>query len=521
MARGAPIQQRALALPVYPLLVAAYPVIFLFATNAEEQVTLAPLWVPLAAAVGGTAAILLILYAFVRDWHVAALTTTVFAIGFFGYGHVWNAVSANQPNQLALIGAWLLAVGVALLGVWGARRWASAATPGLNALAAILLLLNGWGMTQAVVAIGAAAPVEPEASDLVLSPAEPGKLPDVYYLVPDRYGGPSALAEVYGFDNEPFLRALEERGFAVARDARANYIKTAPSLVSTFEMEFLDAEALAAEQESGRDTAPIHRRLGERLAVPAALKELGYQYIQVASWWSPTMGNADADRVFRYQGQDEFSTVLAQTTLLRAFSEPEAAPDDPWDWRVMREHALYELEILKQVPEVPGPKFVFGHLPIPHPPYVLDVDGSFMDRAQVAAQGLRESYVRQLQYTNDQLLEVIDRIIAADSDAVILLQADEGPFPLEYSSDEWGFRWRDATDQQLREKFEILSAVRVPGADLEAAGWHDALSPVNAFRVIFNARFGTDLPMLPDRSWAHESLYRYFDFFEITDRLGS
>src|SRR3712207_1401610 len=109
-ARSAPIQHRALSVPIYPLLVAAYPVIFLFATNAEEQVTLAPLWVPLAAAVGGMMAILLIQYAFVRDWHLAALTTTVLGIGFFGYGHVWNAVATNLPNQLALIGAWLLAI---------------------------------------------------------------------------------------------------------------------------------------------------------------------------------------------------------------------------------------------------------------------------------------------------------------------------------------------------------------------------------------------------------------------------
>ena len=44
---------------------------------------------------------------------------------------------------------------------------------------------------------------------------------------------------------------------------------------------------------------------------------------------------------------------------------------------------------------------------------------------------------------------------------------------------------------------------------------------MNAWRVIFNARFGTDLPMLPDRAWAHESLYQFFDFFEITDRLDT
>lgn len=100
-----------------------------------------------------------------------------------------------------------------------------------------------------------------------------------------------------------------------------------------------------------------------------------------------------------------------------------------------------------------------------------------------------------------------------------MLQADEGPFPARYEADEWGFEWRDATDAELEQKFGILFAMRVPGADLQAAGLHDGITPVNAFRIIFNARFGTDLPLLADRSWAHEDLYHFFDFFEITDRL--
>ena len=88
--------------------------------------------------------------------------------------------------------------------------------------------------------------------------------------------------------------------------------------------------------------------------MPTALKELGYQYVHVSNWWPPTVTNVDADRTFHYEGQDEFSTVLAQTTLLRAFTEPEAAPTDPWDWRVLREHSLYELDRLDEIPRCPA-----------------------------------------------------------------------------------------------------------------------------------------------------------------------
>jgi hypothetical protein len=100
-----------------------------------------------------------------------------------------------------------------------------------------------------------------------------------------------------------------------------------------------------------------------------------------------------------------------------------------------------------------------------------------------------------------------------------MIQADEGPFPARYRDDEWGFDWRAATDEELEEKFGILFAMRVPDADLEAEGFHDAITPVNTFRMLFNARFGTDLVLLPDRTWAHEDLYHFYDFVDITDRL--
>ena len=508
------------SIPIHPLLAAAYPVVFLFATNAADQVTLDPIWRPLAMAVAGAALVLALARILLRDWHRAALATTVLVAGFFGYGHAWNAASEVVDSQWPLIGAWVLLVGIGLFVAWRSAGWVRTATRALNLVAAIALLLNAWSVAGAMVAIGAVDATSDDLSQLELAPPDADDLPDVYNIVLDRYASPTALTETYDFDNEPFLTALEERGFRVARQAHANYGKTPLSLASSLNMEMLDAGALKADAETGKDRNPIHRVLRDHLVVPTALKELGYQYVHVGNWWTPTATNVDADRTFRYEGQDEFSTVLAQTTLLRAFNEPDAAPTDPWDWRVLRGHTAYALDRLDEIPSVAGPKFVFGHLLLPHDPYVFDADGSFMDREQVKRQGQVDSYRRQLSYGNDRMLQLVDRILAESGpDAVILLQSDEGPFPARYRADEWGFQWRDATDEELEEKFGILLAMRLPETDLEAEGFHDALTPVNAFRIIFNARFGTDLPLLPDRTWAHEDLSHFYDFFEITDRL--
>ena len=130
---------------------------------------------------------------------------------------------------------------------------------------------------------------------------------------------------------------------------------------------------------------------------------------------------------------------------------------------------------------------------------------------------------RSLQYTNQRLLGIVDRILASysstDDQPIIIIQADEGPFPEKYRADEWGFDWTGASDAELENKFGILNALYLPGVDPEEAGLHPGITPVNAFRVVFNEYFGADLPLLPDRVYAHVGLRHFNDHFEITDRL--
>lgn len=508
------------SLPVHPLLAAAYPVIFLFALNAAEQITFQPLWLPLGLAVAGAGVALAGLWIVTRNGWRAGLVTTVLVAGFFGYGHAWNSVSDSIDSQWPLIAAWLLAVGVALAIAWraGTGGGARTATRALNFVALALVagntlsLLGSFGLFSAGRADASLTPLE-------LRPPAGEPLPNVYYIVIDRYAGSTALEETYGFDNEPFLTALEERGFDVARHAHANYVKTPLSLASSLNMELLDVDALREQADDGADREPIHRVLGERLAVPSALKELGYQYVHIGNWWTPTARNVDADRTFVYEGQDEFSSVLLGTTFLRALRDPNTAPEDPWDWPVMRENNLYALDRLDETAEIGGPKYVFAHLVTTHPPYVHNADGSFTGREQVKRLGDIESYRRQLTYANSRMLAFVDRALRDDPGAIIVLTADEGPFPARYQAAEWPFDWREATDAELEEKFGILMAMRVPGADLEAHGFHDRITSVNTFRIIFNARFGTDLPPLPDRTWTHPDLNHFYDLIEITDRL--
>jgi hypothetical protein len=64
---------------------------------------------------------------------------------------------------------------------------------------------------------------------------------------------------------------------------------------------------------------------------------------------------------------------------------------------------------------------------------------------------------------------------------IIILQGDHGP-------------WIQTGPGQ----FEILNAYYLPGHNDQL---YSTVSPVNSFRLVFNAYFGTDYTLLPDTSY--------------------
>jgi hypothetical protein len=49
--------------------------------------------------------------------------------------------------------------------------------------------------------------------------------------------------------------------------------------------------------------------------------------------------------------------------------------------------------------------------------------------------------------------------------------------------------------------------------------FHDAITPVNTYRLLFNRYFGTDLEMLPDRSLVSVGDRHPYQFIDVTDVL--
>lgn len=500
-------------LPIHPLGMAAFPVVFLFAENIADQLTLAPLWGPLGLSVLGALAALVLCAVALRDPLRGALLASLLVAMFFSFGHA--AILVGEQVQLRYVAGAYAVIGLAAAFlVWRGGRWVRPATTFLNLAVVVLVAFNAVRIGESFTQQAAAEEAAPTPAVRV-DPSAPKR--DIYYIILDRYANAQTLREVYGFDNRPFLEALEDRGFTIAGDAWANYWKTAFSVMASMSMDYIDPDRFDTTEPP--NFTPLHAALRDHLPVPVTLKALGYEYIHLGSYWEPTGTNVDADVSLRYEDATEFADVLRSTTALVLIDRPterggdtEAAPYR----ELARATTLYAFERLEESVGRRGPTFVFAHILVPHPPYVFDTDGSMPSRRTARRRLEVDQYVRQLTWTNGRVLRAIDRLtdVPPGEEPIIIIQADEGPWPPGFRKDARNFQWLDATARDIQQKFGILNAFYLPGVDAAAAGVTDRTSPVNEFRIVFNAYFDADLPLLPDVTYLSPDYARMYDFVE-------
>lgn len=500
--------------PLHPFLLAAWPVLFLFAANIEET-GLGDVVPPLLAVLAATAVLLALATLALRDPRRSALAVSVVALALLTYGHVENLTGG--PDWL--LPAWL--AGTTLLVVVTTRIH--------SALAELTTVANGVGavlVTLALVSIVASGqvlaqspqPAATAAPQLRWQGEEPAR--DVYYLVFDRYGSARSLDTLLGIDNRPFLRELESRGFEVLADSHANHLRTAQSLASSLNMDYLLDYAEQYGTDTG-DLGPVYARLADH-RVGRLFQRAGYRYVHIGSWWDPTAVSVIADDVAGYQGGgSDFAEALVDTSLLAALPQ-DAAVGQPRSLRVQnREAALEQFPQIAAVAADDGPTFTFAHVLLPHEPYVFAADGSLVTAAQERATPLRAKFGAQLAYTNARIAELVDSLldVPADRQPIIILQADEGPHPPRTIGRQSEFDWTQATDQELVGKLGILNAWYVPeGLDVPLSADQ---TPVNSFRLLFNALYGGDFEILPQRAYVFRDEDHVYDFHDVTDVVGA
>ena len=439
-------------------------------------------------------------------------------------GHVYTLVFL--PGSLLL---WSLLVPIAmaftLVKLWrilSSERAASVA-PALNLTTLALLAIPILNLASGIIStpsnlVPISALGNPSApQDTSPKVYDSASRPDIYYIIPDGYPSDSWLQEKMNYDNSAFTKALEDRGFTVARHAQCNYAATLLSLASILNM-----------RHYGNNPSPYSDLDYLRIAmadsaVACLLLDYGYTYVQILSGYLIPSPIADINRDFTPRGtidvdigDDMLPTVklrgqqpakdrqstdirhfykrsfisfyldatylrIVEPELTTLFWRDESAPYDLF----APERFLATIDEVAAIAAMPEASFTIVHLLKPHGPVVFDRHGNILlDRIGSPS---HEEYFAEFTFTNAKYLELIDNILAeSENEPVIIFQADHGST---YGS--------VGTIEEKLTHFDVYSAFYAP--DRHGLEIPRPFTLINTFPLVLNSVLDTDLALEDDR----------------------
>lgn len=528
----------------HPFAIILFPIFSLLSGNLG-QVSATDALRSVAIALSLEAILLLMLIRIVHDRDRAALLCSGITLLFFSYGHVyllirhWMIGSILVGRHRYLLLFWVL---LGVVWTWFVLRRLDK-PEGLSRqvgfVSIIMLILPFASFISFAIRSssgGTLVQFEPEDLAQTHSPSVED-LPDIYYIILDGYGRNDVLLDLYGYDNSKFLDSLRRLGFYVADESRSNYIQTDLSLFSSLNMTYLDF-LIESRGRDARDRTPLAKMIKENQVINF-LREYDYRIIAFQTGYGPTVLNAadilwDSDTDTETELDQEkpervlnsFENLLLRSSLAVLIMDSPVigqnlglmASENPV-YSSHRYRIIYNLSKLKDVPELEGHKFVFAHILAPHPPFVFEADGHWIDPSGIytlALEGTRfagsqeeyiEGYRAQVNYINTLVLDAISAILAVSDPApLIILQGDHGP---------GAFLDQDSLENSnTQERFSILNVYYFPDGPPEEL--YPSISPVNSFRLLFNQIFHTNILLLEDESF-FSTLKQPFNFIPIPD----
>lgn len=277
--------------------------------------------------------------------------------------------------------------------------------------------------------------------------------PDIYLVLLDGYPRSDTLAEVYGYDNGPFLGALANLGFDVYSEAVSEYDQTSLTLSAILGHQPPTARTDAAGLRARRALMADQRSL-------EPFREAGYQFVTIP----PPVGQAVVDGADRVIDPGHLNDFEAQ---LLAGSLAGLARDQVLGWLVdaQRQRLDDTLEALVEVGDARGSQVVLAHLMAPNPPFLWTASGADSDgpacwpgcnlwsgsveELDMEFNAYAAAVRSQVAKVNRLVLDAIGRLVRADPGAVVVVFSDHGS----------GYDPTADPD----EPFRVLFAARTPG----------------------------------------------------------
>lgn len=428
--------------------------------------------------------ILLLFRLYFKHSTKAALATFVsFAVYLF-FGAVHDNLKKFVPTTLtkySILLPCLLFVYFCFLLLLKKKNIAKRLLAYLNTLLGILILL------EVIMLVQQTFNQNDKAFSIALKPGL--SRPNVYLIILDEYAGSAQLEHTFGFRNADFLDSLSGLGFTVSKNATSNYRATPFSIASLLSMSYNDE--LKNFDYTDQNLNYCYCKIAQSNVV-SGFKSLGYRFVNLS--------------IFDVQGEESLISktfLKAGTELITAQTLGSRLKKDIYAnfvlnnlrktflYKKMVMEDLHNNELLYQNTVQQArtaslqPAFMYTHLLMPHFPYYYNSSGVLNDLSVLGPENVSNMtlYLEYLHYINKRILTLLNQILQADKNAVILLLSDHG---YRYAND------GNFVFSTLFASYDATGAMKKNSS---------VITNVNVFRQLFNQLFNTQFPLLPTKNF--------------------
>ena len=434
-----------------------------------------------------------------------AVPFVVVQLSFWNYWRWFPTEPPDAGTRLVAIAIWAALTALLARLAMMASRWKP-----LRPILVVFLVFWTLGsvVTYAADRRGLDEGDAPTIADLSFPPFQ--ERPNIYWLMFDEHPRSDQLERLTGVDNSWFTDELADRGFSTSSSSHSGYLFTHLSLSSTLAMDYA--------------FTPDHRYTAElEMAVPfmagdnpvvRTLEDNGYRYVFAPDGsveWADCVAETESRSCIEPIGgllaRREPTSLLVRATPVGSF--PLGYVHNDLD------------SVTDGLEELDGdrPFFLFAHILSPHQPYRYEpgcarraepVRGSGYDAERQAA-----AYATDVECLDHDIVRTVDEIVAADPDAVIIVQSDHGSsldFDFDVPVDQ-------ITPEMRTERFAALDAIRLPGSCRGRSIEGEPL--VNTYRIVLACLAGTEPELLDTRTFV--SGYNRIDLLdevEVEDAPG-
>ena len=374
--------------PFFIFFFTIYPIISLLAKNIRETEP-ETFWRPFVLSVIFAATLTLIIQALARNWIRTSLISTFIIVIFFSYGHISMVIenssffeTSKVSKSFFFILQFFFVIVLTLIGIQKIMRSRIDQNQVFGTLNIISLALLFFPTYQ-IVAFNSSQVKHTQGQNLqpatttITTTNTINQQPDIYYIILDAYARNDVMT-LLGYDNLEFIDELENIGFYVASCSRSNYPQTILSMASSLNMGYL-WDVLPNQGPDDRNSSPVYESIPNN-QVRQILENKQYKTItfytdspwldweQTDVFYKPEPGGFFQERI------STFEYMFLETTALYPLLEQDYFLWKKYETNYHR--IIYTLEQLEKVPDLPGPKFIYVHMLIPHPPNIFLPDGS-------------------------------------------------------------------------------------------------------------------------------------------------